>query len=240
MAHPQSDPTALRSAWRAAVVLLLAAVLAGVACNRGKPAPAPGPSQQAGGAPPGASALGYCSVTVSGAQAMSFVVPVEDGDFDSDYWRTDAETRELVLAMLKFDEYQFFERDEAYMVEQAMAHDPRINLFFMDCSSDKGGVVFLPGRYSRYADVPFRPGTFEIAPAARITAVTEGAFFASAYIFAGQKRLDVAPVEPGTLTITAFNELQIAGTFSFLAASADGQRVVMKGKFDYRKPKEEI
>jgi hypothetical protein len=207
MAHPHGQSALIRSTWRAAGVILLAAVLAAAgACNRGTPPPPPGPSQQqAAGLPAGASPLGYCAVTVTGAQATTFTVPVDDGDFDTDYWRTEAETRDQIRALLRFDEYQVFTEDEEYLAEQAMARDPRLTLFVMDCSGEQGGVTLVPGRFSRYADVPFRPRTYEIAPARRIEAVTAGAFYATVLVGAGQKARDYTVTAPGELNITTFN-----------------------------------
>ena len=190
--------------------------------------------------PAGASPLGYCAVTVTGAQATTFTVPVEEDDFDTDYWRTDSQTRDEIRAVLRVDEFQVFHEDEEYLTEQAMARDPRLTLFAMSCSGEQGGITLVPGRFSRYANVPFRPNTYEIAAASRIEAVTEGAFYATAYLTSGGSLRHYAPVEPGQLKITTFNELQIAGSFSFAAASADGQRILMQGKFDYRKPKAEV
>jgi hypothetical protein len=243
MAHAPQRSTVLRSACLAAGLLALVVLLAaGSACGRGKTDQRAASAVRVDGPafPAGASPLGYCSVTVTGAQATSFVVPADEADFDTDYWRTDAEARELIRGVLRFDEYRVYEEDEEYLTEQAMARDPRLTLFVMDCNGEQGGVTLVPGKFSRYADVPFRPNTYEIAPAANMEAVTEGVFLATISVGSGAASRDYTVVEPGVLNITVFNELQIAGTFTFKATSADGQVIVMQGKFDYRKPKEEV
>ena len=248
MEHQHRYPVLARPTWRLLAILLMAALLSScTGCSRGKAgsparqAAQPGGAAATAGASASASALGYCSISITGAEQASFTVPAEEGDFDTDYWRTAVETRGLIRGMLEQDEVNDVNREDIdYLVEQAMARDPRLVLFMMDCSGERAGLMLVPGRFSRYADVPFRPRAYEIAPAANIEAVTEGAFFVEAYIMRGAGPRHYAPVEPGQLNITTFNELQVAGTFSFAAASADGQRVVMTGKFDYRKPKEEV
>lgn len=229
----------------AVLAVVAAVVLAPAAGCRGKSAAtgtANGGQARANGAgamPAGASPLGYCSVTVSGGMNLAFTAPAEDEDFDTDYWRTDAETRELVRAMIQYDEYQTFDDDEDYLVEQTMARDPRLVIFGLLCSADAGTISFVPGRFSRYADVPFRPRTYEIGPAPRIEAVTSGVFFANVDLGQDAAERHFVVTSPGQLNVSVFNELQMAGTFSFDAASADGIRVSVTGRFDYRKPKPE-
>ena len=74
----------------------------------------------------------------------------------------------------------------------------------------------------------------------RREAVTTGVFFATVFLGKDPNAREYFVTSPGELNITTFNELQMAGTFTFAAASSDNLQVVVQGRFDYRKPKPEV
>jgi len=180
--------------------------------------------------------LGSCDVTVTGARSLAYRTPGGALTFATDYWLTDVQMRELLEVEAREDE-MIAEDDVAWFVDLGMSRDPRAFPMAIFCSSQEASVSLVPGSQSRYADVPFRPKAYEIAPVSRADDAIAGNFAALVALMENGESVTYAVMEPGTLEIEVFHRSRIDGAFAFQAARAEGGDVVqVTGRFSFRRP----
>lgn len=211
-----------------------------IACGSKKdPTPDMGSAQPTttaptGSAAPAGTAVGKCSFTVTGDLAMTIEgiatksPPNGKVMATADYWQTDDDLRSQIRILAGLDSKKSKDAVNAE-VDEAMKKDPKLALLLINCGADQGTLIFGPGKDATYADVPFKPATYPIAVGTG--KATELAVMINLRPPGARSHFSVA--EPGTMTLTKFDLTGIAGTFTFKAASSKGQKVEIKGSFDY-------
>lgn len=180
--------------------------------------------------------LGSCDVTISGARSLSYRTPGGWLAFTTDYWLTDAQTRELLAAEALEDEMTA-EDDVEWFVDQGMSRDPRYVPMAILCLGPDATVSLVPGSQSRYGDVPFRAHSYEIAPVTTAADAIAGNFAALVSVLEGGESVSYGVTEPGTLDVEVFHRSRIEGTFSFQAVRGEGADAIqVAGRFNFRRP----
>ena len=216
--------------------ILLLSTMTTVGCGPSAPAPTatgttavtPKP------APTGADlfARGGCEVKISGAQQVSFTSTALPFGFHTDYWRSEAKTRAMLAAQAAADP-DVAESDEAWWVDQKISSDPVSTPLLISCLGKEAGVTLVPGLKTVYADVPFRPDAYEIAPGGGPGDVNKGHFAALVYLNAGTTPLKFIVSKPGILTVSQFDHMNVAGSFVFVAIGAGRQQIDVQGRFAF-------
>lgn len=171
------------------------------------PTPPPAPTVVADG---GTASTGYCRHEVTGALSGHGESPANDLALTADYFMTRDEHRRAYLALgVPPDE-----------IDARMQHDPLMNLFTLHCEGFLD-LYIAAGDRMKYADLPFGPGTYEIAPRPdRVNAR-----------FSSPATLDRISAERGELVLERFDGRGAAGTFAFGATLPTGD-VRVTGRFD--------
>ncbi len=204
---------------------------ASLACRKGEAPVASGPAVSR------EFPNGRCDVTVSGAVQASFSTQGGPPNVASVYWMTDEELRRYFIWKAREEtKEQVSEEDIGFYVDQAMSKNPRFTTMLVRCWTDGVTITVVPGMGSRYEDVPFKPGTYKIAPVSRVDEAVPGLFVAQTSAIVGKEVLWFVPNDYGTLDITAFDESRLAGEFSYTAAA--GAKVLnVSAKFMFRRPR---
>ena len=211
------------------VAIGLAALVVGSACRKERAVP--------GSALDAEYPNGRCDVTITGAAQHTFTTPGGSADVATVYWMTDDELREYFAWQAREEaKLQLAEEDVAFFVDQAMAKNPRFTPLLIRCPSAQATVTIVPGVGSRYEDVPFRPASYKIAPAFRVEDAVQGLFAAQTFVVMGSQVVKFVPTGYGALNVTVFDDVRLAGTFSFNAVAGD-KTLVVNGRFDFRRPK---
>jgi hypothetical protein len=224
--------------------LRLVTLIALAACGNKKDAP---PAAASGSAPagtaaapagtaaaPAGTAAGKCSFTVTGDVSLTVEgiatksPPNGKAMAAADYWMTEAQVRAGLTTLAGLDSKK--SKDQvAAEVEQNMKRDPRVMLLALNCGADQGAIIFGPGKDSKYADVPMKPGKYVVTHDAKA-----GQFGAMVNLRPPSGHQSFSISEPGTLDITKFDLTGIAGTFAFKGTSFDGKHAIdVQGSFDF-------
>ncbi|HET9987585.1 MAG TPA: hypothetical protein VFQ65_03680 [Kofleriaceae bacterium] len=212
-----------------------------VACGGKKDAaPAAGsatPTTTAAAATPAAPAgtpAGKCSFTVTGDLALNVEAvatkspPNGKAMATADYWQTDEQLRSALHVLAGLDSKKSKDAVDAE-VDAEMKRDPKFMLLLINCGADLGSINLGPGKASKYADIPFKPGKYPIASDAKA-----GEIGAMIMLRPPGKHNSFKVSEPGTLELTKFDATGITGTFTIKAKSHDDKQAVeIKGSFDY-------
>ena len=210
------------------VVVGLAALVVGSACRKERAVPKPAVSAE--------YPTGRCDVTMTGAAQHTFTTPGGSANVATVYWMTDDELRKYFAWQAREEtKLQLAEEDVAFFVDQAMAKNPRFTPLLIRCPSVAATVTLVPGMGSRYEEVPFRPALYKIAPAFRVEDAVQGLFAAQTFVVMGSQVVKFVPTGYGALHVTAFDDVRLAGTFSFNAVAGD-KALVVNGTFDFRRP----
>ena len=184
---------------------------------------------------PKGTPVGKCNFSVTGDVALNVEgiatksPPNGKAMATADYWQTDDQLRTALHVIAGMDSKKSKDQVNAE-VDEDMKKDPKFMLLLLNCGAEEGGtLVFGPGRNSKYADIPFKPGTYPIAT----NNGKPGEITVMANLKPPGTHLFVRVSEPGTFTITKFDLTGIAGTFQFKAVSNDKKAVEVKGSFDY-------
>ncbi|MEP6861031.1 MAG: hypothetical protein ABJE66_10445 [Deltaproteobacteria bacterium] len=101
--------------------------------------------------------------------------------------------------------------------------------YWINCGAENGSINFGPGKDSKYADVPYKPGKYSITSDAKV-----GEIGAMVNLRPPGKHQSYKLSEPGTLDLMKFDSTGLTGTFTFKAKSYDGKQAIeVKGSFDY-------
>jgi hypothetical protein len=183
---------------------------------------------------PAGTPVGKCTFTVTGDLTLTVDAiatkspPNGRAMATADYWQTDDQIRSALQMMTGLDRKKSKETVNAE-VDAAMKKDPKFMLLLVNCGADGGSLNFGPGRDSKYADIPFKPGKYPIVPGTPKPG--ELAVMINLRPPTGHKSFEVS--EPGTIDITKFDATGITATFAFKAKSRDGKAVEIKGSLDY-------
>ncbi len=196
--------------------------------SSGATAPGSGAVQQSG--------PGSCEVTFSGDLQLEAKTGGGPSSFGSDYYYDDDEMRKNLEQIAKIANSDASEDEIKRQVDEDMKSDPRLFLLIINCVQDPDfSISFLPGGGAKYADIPFKAGTYRIAEGGLFGADADSKDFGVLMTTGDDAFYGVS--EPGELNITRFDAKGIAGTFSFTAKEvlADGEpkTVQVSGKFDY-------
>lgn len=217
-------------------------LLALAACGNKKeaaPSPAPGPAATSpatstAGAAPAGTAAGKCTFTATGDMSVSVEgiatkqPPNGKAMASTDYWMTDAQLRAGLETMVGLDSKKS-KAEIAAKVDEAMKQEPKVMLLLINCGDEHGSVILGPGKDSKYANVPMKPGKYPIVNSAKA-----GEFGAMINLRPPGGHQSFSVAEPGTLEITKFDLTGIAGTFAIKGKSFDGKQTVeIHGTFDY-------
>ena len=224
---------------RLLVAAALAAILGG--CGKaedkpGRPAPSPAASPgdrapSAAGAAAGASGkdLGRCKIEVTGdvtasAEPVRHAATDSKVSFATDYWLSDDELETGLRALVGLGGDKGVDKDAK--VAEAMKNDSRLFVFLMLCGDDAVTLSLVPGKASRYADIPRAPKKYVVTKDARAGEL-------SVMLSVGDSALSVKA--PGTLEVTRFDSSRIEGTFAFEAEERYGKKRSVKaaGSFEF-------
>jgi hypothetical protein len=198
----------------------------------GGPAPAPSPAASSpsataagsGSDAPAASGkeLGRCQIDVTGdltASASPVRRAVTDTkiSFGTDYWMTEDELRTALRVMVGLGDKDGGDKDAK--VAEAMKNDPRLFVFIMNCGDDNVSLSVLPGKDSRYADIPREPKKYVITRGAKAGQFTVMLSVGDAYF---------SVKEPGTLEVTRFDSSKLEGNFAFEGEEGHGKKRSVK------------
>jgi hypothetical protein len=181
----------------------------------------------------------------------------------TDYWMTDAEMRSALSAMtgaFASTNTLFKQKgvdkvttadiqkaavkgatapstaDRDKQVDEAMKKDPRLMLMILACRNESVHLTFTPANHSKYANVPFKPARYSLAPD---QAAKPGDFVALVSVKDGDKSTSYRAASPGRLELSQFDAHGIKGTFSFAAEQAfvkkgdTAKTVTLKGSFSF-------
>ena len=183
---------------------------------------------------PAGTPAGKCSFAVTGDVALNVEgistknPPNGKAMATADYWQTEDQIRSALHVISGLDSKKSKDAVDAE-VDAAMKKDPKFMLLLINCGADAGSINFGPGKDSKYADVPFKPGKYSITSDAKAGEIT-----AMVNLRPPGKHQSFRLSEPGTLDITKFDLTGLTGTFTFKAKSFDGKQAVeIKGSFDY-------
>jgi hypothetical protein len=218
-----------------------------IACGGKKDAPSTGsatPTTTAANAPaagapatpaaPQGTAAGKCSFAVTGDVTLNVEAiatkkpPNGKAMAAADYWQTDEQLRSALEMLGGLDSKKSKDAVKSE-VDEKMKRDPKFMLLLINCGAELGAIDFGPGKDSKYADVPFKPGKYPITSDAKA-----GEVGAMVNLRPPGKHQSYKISEPGTLDLTKFDLTGITGTFTFKAKSFDGKQAIeVKGSFDY-------
>lgn len=199
----------------------------------------PSPTTTAAGAPatpaaPAGTPVGKCSFAVTGDVALNVEgiatksPPNGRAMATADYWQTEEQLRSALHVLAGLDSKKSKDAVDAE-VDSEMKRDPKFMLLLINCGAESGSVNFGPGKDSKYADLPFKPGKYSITSEPKA-----GEIGAMLNLRPPGKHQSFRLSEPGTLDITKFDLTGLTGTFTFKAKSFDGKQAVeIKGSFDY-------
>lgn len=180
---------------------------------------------------------GGCQGKITGDLTQEFSGPGGSSAVGTDYWYTDDEMREILKQFAGFGG-DLTEEQIAAQVEEDMKKDPRLFLLLLNCVASDGSVslTLSPSGTSKYADVPFEPGSYKIAGGGILGGSDVPAEF-GVLLSVGTGSFSVTDAG-GTLDITKFDNSGIAGTFSFpaeeiFAEDGTAQKITVEGSFDY-------
>ena len=107
-----------------------------------------------------------------------------------------------------------------------MKKDPRLFVFIMNCGGEHVTVSMLPGKGSRYADVPRAPKKY---------VVTKGAGAGEFNVLLNAADGTFSVKAPGTLEVIRFDSSRIEGAFAFEAEERFGKKrnVKVAGTFEF-------
>jgi hypothetical protein len=172
------------------------------------------------------TATGDIAVTVEGIATKS--PPNGKAMATADYWQTDEQLRSALHVLASLDSKKSKDAVDAE-VDTEMKRDPKFMLLLINCGAENGSINFGPGKDSKYADVPFKPGKYAITVKPKAGEISTMINLRPPGAHAS---LEVS--EPGTLDITKFDATGITGTFTMKAKTFDGKKAVeIKGSFDY-------
>ena len=209
------------------------------ACGKGEdkaggPTPAPtaspaeptasGAAAGSGSAAPEESGkeLGRCKIDVTGdltasAEAVRRTANDTKVSFGTDYWLSDDELKTAMRVMVGLGDDKGVDKDAK--VAEAMKKDPRLFVFIMNCGAGDVSLSVLPGKDSRYADIPREPKKYVVTKGAKA-----GQF--SAILSVGDAYFSVK--EQGALEVTRFDSSRLEGTFAFDAEEGHGKKRTVK------------
>jgi hypothetical protein len=183
---------------------------------------------------PTGTLVGKCTFTVTGDVALTVDAvatkspPNGKAMATADYWQTDDQIRSALQMLGGLDSKKSKDAIKAE-VDEAMKKDPKFMLLLVNCGAEGGSLNFVPGKDSKYADIPFKAGKYPIA--AGTAKAGELDVTVNLRPPTGHKSFEVS--EPGAMDITKFDATGVAGTFTFKAKSRDGKAIEIKGSFDY-------
>jgi hypothetical protein len=113
------------------------------------------------------------------------------------------------------------------VAEEGMKNDPRMFLFILNCGDDDVALSLVPGKGSKYADIPRAPGKYALVDKAKA-----GEFGPMFRI----KDAMYTVAEPGVVDITRFDSSRLVGTFSFAGKQrfGDEKKIQVTGHFDFK------
>ncbi|MEO8846406.1 MAG: hypothetical protein ABI591_18840 [Kofleriaceae bacterium] len=176
---------------------------------------------------------GKCTFTVTGDFTLTVDAvatkspPNGKAMATADYWQTDDQIRSALQMISNLGKKS---KDEVTAeVDAAMKKDPKFMLLLINCGADAGSLNFGPGKDSKYADFPFKAGSYPIA-------VGNGKAGELGVMInlrppTGHESFQVS--EPGSMNITKFDATGITGTFTFKAKSHHDKSIEVTGSFDY-------
>lgn len=178
---------------------------------------------------------GSCDITITGAVQHAYRSGGGAANVATVYWMTDDELRAYFTWKAREEtKLQLGEEDIPLFVDQAMARNPRFTTLLIRCPSEHATITLVPGLGSRYEDVPFRPGTYSIAPSIEVDQTVPGLFVAQVVMAVGDRVVTYTPTGVGALQVTAFDTAHLAGDFSFEAQDGEAT-IVVDGVFDYQR-----
>jgi hypothetical protein len=166
--------------------------------------------------------LGRCKIDVSGdmtasAEVVRRAVTDTKVSFATDYWLSDDELKTAMRVMVGLGDDKGVDKDAK--VAEAMKKDPRLFVFIMNCGGEDVSLSVLPGKDSRYADIPREPKKYVVTKGAKA-----GQF--SAMLNVGDAYFSVK--EQGALEVTRFDSSRLEGTFAFDAEEGHGKNRTVK------------
>ncbi len=176
---------------------------------------------------------GSCRFTITGDVTGEYEGPGGASAVGTDYWMTEDEMREALKFLTNLDS-SLSDAEKEQKLDEAMQADPRIFLLLLNCQGEGASISLFPSGQSKYADVPFGPGSYVIAAGGLLGGAEEpGEFGVLLSVGDGSYSLP----EDGAIEITKFDETGIAGNFSFDAeeAFAEGtpKEISVEGEFDF-------
>lgn len=183
-----------------------------------------------------ASGAGSCEVKLSGDMTLEATAGGGATAFGSDYYYDEDEMRQNMEQIARFANSGASDDEIRRQVEEDMKNDPRLFILIVNCVAEPDlSLSFMPGGAAKYADVPFKAGTYRIAEGGPFGADGDSKDFGVMMTTGDDGFYGVS--EPGELKITRFDEKGIAGTFSFTVEEmlADGapKTIQVSGKFDF-------
>lgn len=195
-----------------------------------------GPAAGAAATPelPKGTPVGKCSFAVTGDVTLNVEAiatkspPNGKAMATADYWQTEDQLRSALHVLASLDSKKSKDAVDSE-VDTEMKRDPKFMLLLINCGAELGSINFGPGKDSKYADVPFKPGKYPITSKAKA-----GEIGAMVNLRPPGKHQSYSISEPGTLDITKFDLTGLSGTFTFKGKSFDGKQAIeIKGSFDY-------
>jgi hypothetical protein len=152
--------------------------------------------------------------------------PNTDVSASSDYWSSADDLRaEIGKSAAVFAT----EAEAQKKLEAQMAADPRLMILRLSCLTTDGGVILMTPGLAKYADVPFKPGTYAISAGDFASARPQE--FVAQTVRSGQ--FDYFHTLKGKLILSKFDASGVSGSFSLSAHSVDGDaQIEVEGKFD--------
>jgi hypothetical protein len=201
--------------------------------------PASAPAARPGDPPPsavGAAAapasgkdIGRCKINVTGdvtasAEPVRRAITDSKVSFATDHWLSDDELRTALRVMIGLGDDKGVDKEAK--VAEAMKQDPRLFVFIMNCAGDDVTMSVLPGKDSRYADIPRAPKKYVVTGGAKAGQM-------GVMLSVGDAHFGVKA--PGTLEVTRFDSSRIEGTFAFEADERYGEKrnVKVAGSFEF-------
>jgi hypothetical protein len=190
-----------------------------------------GPAPSAAGAALAASGkvVGRCKIDVTGdvtasKQLVRHAVTDTKVSVGTDYWMSDDELKTALRVMIGLGDDKGVDKDAK--VAEAMKQDPRLFLFIMSCGDGDVTMSVLPGKDSRYADIPRAPKKYVVTRDA-------GPGQLDVMLSVGDGHFGVKA--PGTLEVTRFDSSRIEGTFAFEGDERYGKKRSIKvaGSFEF-------
>jgi hypothetical protein len=183
---------------------------------------------------PQGSPAGKCTFAVTGDMTLNVEAiatkspPNGKAMAATDYWQDDKTLRQALHALASLDSKKSKDAVDAE-VDTEMKRDPKFMLLLLNCGAEEGSIDFGPGKDSKYADVPYKPGKYVLTSHPKA-----GEFDAMVNMRPPGKHHSFNISEPGSVDITKFDPTGITGTFTFKAKTFDGKQAIeVKGSFDY-------